>query len=385
MTTRGRRRSPVGSGSRPSTRSTPCPSRRRSSGSDHRAAACGARAACSQRPPSSRWAPVPGAPLDYVAAVPDASQHRLHRMLAPRSVALVGASTVPNAAGNDMVLELLQSRFPGRVFPVNPRYSEVEGFECHPSLSDLPESPDVVVLGIDANRQDSLTELAAYGRRHGIEFPLLKDNSGIAVDRFGAVRTPEAFVLDRDRVIRYRGRIDDQYDVGVLREAPTQNFVRLALDSVLDGDQVSTPETRAVGCFIGRPREPDPNSAVTYSEHVAPILEQHCVECHRDGEIAPFALRDYDEVAGWADTIAEVVRDQRMPPWHANPHHGEFSNARLLTDAEKQTLYQWAEAAAPQGDPALAPKPQRFVEGWRLPREPDLVVPMRDTPYRVAS
>lgn len=74
--------------------------------------------------------------------------HRLSRMLAPASVALVGASTVPNVAGNDMVLELQVSRFPGCVYPVNPKYDEVEGHECFPTLADLPEVPDLAVLGI---------------------------------------------------------------------------------------------------------------------------------------------------------------------------------------------------------------------------------------------
>ncbi len=79
---------------------------------------------------------------------PPTTPHRLSRMLAPRSVALVGASTVPNVAGNDMVLELQVSRYPGRVYPVNPRYDEVEGHECFPGLAELPEVPDLAVLGV---------------------------------------------------------------------------------------------------------------------------------------------------------------------------------------------------------------------------------------------
>lgn len=243
----------------------------------------------------------------------------------------------------------------------------------------------VVVLGVNANRQDTPTELIAYARRHGVEFPLLKDNDAMAVDRFGATRTPEAFVLDRQRAIRYRGRIDDQYDVGAIRDEPSQLFVREALDALLAGDEVAVEETRAVGCFIGRPKQPDPNATVTYSEHVAPVLEKHCVECHRDGEIAPFVLRGYDEVAGWADTIAEVVRDQRMPPWHADPQHGHFENQRLMSAEEKQVLYDWAAAGAPEGDPAKLPEERAFTEGWRLPRDPDQVIAMRDKPYRVPA
>ncbi len=76
------------------------------------------------------------------------TNHRLDRMLAPRSVALLGASTMPNVPGNDMVLELQVARFPGAVYPVNPRYDEVEGLPCYPSLAELPQVPDLAVLGI---------------------------------------------------------------------------------------------------------------------------------------------------------------------------------------------------------------------------------------------
>ncbi len=76
------------------------------------------------------------------------TQHRLERMLAPRSVALLGASTMPNVPGNDMILELQVARYPGAVYPINPRYDEVEGLPCYPSLTDLPQTPDLAVLGI---------------------------------------------------------------------------------------------------------------------------------------------------------------------------------------------------------------------------------------------
>lgn len=299
---------------------------------------------------------------------------------------VVGDVTLPDAYGEERSLadyataDAMVVVFLGVECPLAKLYG--------PRLAELAEDyadKNVAVIGVNANRQDTLTELAAYGRRHGITFPLLKDNDAEAVEMFGATRTPEAYVLDKQRMIRYQGRIDDQYDVGAVRKAPSTRFVRDALDAVLAGKQVAEPETVAVGCFIGRPKEPDANAKVTYSEHVAPVLEKHCVECHREGEIAPFVLRGYDEVSGWADTIAEVVSDQRMPPWHADPRHGEFTNSRLMTDEEKQILYDWAEAGAPEGDPSKLPEERRFVEGWRLPREPDQVVAMRDKPFKVAA
>src|SRR5262249_5298024 len=78
-------------------------------------------------------------------------------------------------------------------------------------LADDYQPRGVAIVGIDSNAQDSITELAAYARTHKITFPLLKDPGAVVADQFEAKRTPEAFVLDRDRMIRYRGRIDDQY------------------------------------------------------------------------------------------------------------------------------------------------------------------------------
>ncbi len=72
--------------------------------------------------------------------------HRLQRLLAPESVALVGVTTKPNAFGNDMVLELQVSRYPGRVFPVNPKYDEILGQKCYADLEDIPTPVDIVDL-----------------------------------------------------------------------------------------------------------------------------------------------------------------------------------------------------------------------------------------------
>ena len=87
----------------------------------------------------------------------------------------------------------------------------------------------------------------------------------------------------------------------------------------------------------------------------ARILQKNCVECHRAGQIAPFALTNYDEVAGWAEMIEEVVREQRMPPWHADPKIGKFHNDRSMSDADKETLYAWVKAARPEGNAADLP------------------------------
>src|SRR4051794_20089809 len=92
-----------------------------------------------------------------------------------------------------------------------------------PRLAELAkeyEPKGVAFLAIDPNAQDGVTQIAAYARQSGIAFPILKDLNNLATDRFAARRTPEVFVLDAKRVIRYRGRVDDQYAVGVQRDKP---------------------------------------------------------------------------------------------------------------------------------------------------------------------
>jgi peroxiredoxin len=250
-------------------------------------------------------------------------------------------------------------------------------------MADRYADDDVQFVGINSNRQDSLEEIGYYARKCRIDFPLLKDPGNRVADQFGAVRTPEAFVLDGDRVVRYWGRIDDQFGVGYSRGKQTVSELARALDEVLAGKAVSTPVTEAVGCYIGRVRKTPPSGEVTFTKHIAPILNANCVRCHREGEVAPFALTSYDEIVGWGDTIAEVVRNGRMPPWYASSEYGKFANDARLSDADKQLIYQWVKNGQPEGDQADMPPPPEFVDGWQIPK-PDIIYRMPH-PFKVPA
>jgi hypothetical protein len=241
----------------------------------------------------------------------------------------------------------------------------------------------VAFLAIDSNQQDSLAQMAHLARAHRIEFPLLRDPGNAVADRFSAQRTPEVFVLDSERVIRYRGRVDDQYGIGYARPAPKQRDLAAAIDEVLAGKPVSRPITEPSGCLIGRVQRQPARGEITYSNQIARILGRHCVSCHRAGSIAPFALTSYEDAAGWAETIREVVCDRRMPPWDASPEYGVFSNDPSLSEDEKELMKKWVDNGAPRGDPKDLPEPLRFVEGWRIPK-PDLVLSMPQ-PYNVPA
>jgi len=256
-----------------------------------------------------------------------------------------------------------------------------------PRLAELAAMYDkdgVVFLGIDANQQDSLAELAHFARTSKIDFPLLKDPGNKVADQFGAQRTPEVYVLDSQRAVRYHGRIDDQFTYGIQRKAADETYLVSAIDALLAGKEIARAAVEPIGCHIGRVLTAQKASEVTYSNQIARILQDRCVECHRPGEIGPFSLTNYEEVVGWAEMIREVVREQRMPPWHANPEHGKFANDVRLTDEQKSLIDRWVAAGAPQGDSKELPPPREFVEGWRI-GQPDQVVYMRDKPYTVPA
>lgn len=254
-------------------------------------------------------------------------------------------------------------------------------------LADLQtkyQSEGVVVLGINSNTQDSLTELVAYANRYQLNFPLLKDVGNRVADAMGASRTPEVFLIDSERVVRYHGRIDDQYGVGYSRERSVQPDLAIAIDQLLAGTPITSAETEVVGCHIGRVQSNEPTGEVTYSEHIAAIFNARCIRCHRDQEIAPFKLESYQDILGWEDTILEVIQDQRMPPWFANPDHGTFANDARITEEEKKLIATWIENGMPQGDPALLPEPPSFTVGWQIP-EPDQVINMHDRAFQVPA
>lgn len=123
--------------------------------------------------------------------------------------------------------------------------------------------------------------------------------------------------------------------------------------------------------------------AVTFSEHVAPIVFQRCLPCHREDESAPFALLTYADVQKRARQIAEVTGSRYMPPWLPSPEHGDFEGSRRLRDEEIETFARWAAAGAPEGDPGKLPPLPPATDGWTL-GEPDLVLTLSE-PFLVPA
>jgi len=247
-----------------------------------------------------------------------------------------------------------------------------------PTLSTLVDSfpaKSVKWLGVCVDPDLSDSEVKAHASDFGLKFPVVRDRQGSFARKVGAKVTPEAFVIDAEGKIRYHGRIDDQFAARRQRNAnPSGSELKDALTAVLSGKEVVTPYVEAVGCPL--PEVPVAAARPTYSKDVAPILQKNCQECHRPRQVGPFALETYDQARKRAADISAVVEDRVMPPWKAAPHVGvKFRDARTLSNPEIATLVAWAEADAPEGNPADLPPPPKFPDDWQL-GTPDLIVDM---------
>jgi hypothetical protein len=112
----------------------------------------------------------------------------------------------------------------------------------------------------------------------------------------------------------------------------------------------------------------------TFHKDVEPIMQAKCQQCHRPNDIAPFALLTYLDASTYAEDIRLQVGNKVMPPWKPVPGVGSFRNSYALSDAERQTLLDWVDAGAPEGDPADAPEPLPTNDSpWQL-GQPDMIL-----------
>lgn len=157
----------------------------------------------------------------------------------------------------------------------------------------------VSLYGVLSNPDVTWGEAADFVRDFDARFPVIMDSIGDLARRLGPRVTSEAFAVSTANRLVYRGRIDDRYAaVGRARPRVTSHDLRDVIDALARGARSEPYETEAVGCFHHvwdeRGAEPRP---VTYTRHVAPLLEANCVECHRQGGIAPFPLDGYADAS----------------------------------------------------------------------------------------
>ncbi len=116
-------------------------------------------------------------------------------------------------------------------------------------------------------------------------------------------------------------------------------------------------------------------AAPTFGKDIASILFNHCTNCHRPGEIAPMSFQNFKEVRPWAKAIREKVVNRTMPPWHADPHIGQWENDKRLAQKDIDTIVAWVDGGAREGDPKDVPALPKFASGWQI-GTPDITFQM---------
>ncbi len=98
---------------------------------------------------------------------------------------------------------------------------------------------------------------------------------------------------------------------------------------------------------------------LTFTRDVAPIIQQNCQVCHRQGSIAPMSFENYRDVSRYARRIKDQVSRRLMPPYHIDAGIGiqDIKNDWRLSDSEIETIAAWVDAGTPEGDPADLPEP----------------------------
>ena len=219
--------------------------------------------------------------------------HRLDPLLRPRAVAVVGASSRADSLGEWSLKNLALGGYRGRIYPVNPRYEELQGNTCCASLSELPETPDLVIFAVgDASLEAALDEAIAAGIPAAvIQSPLVVDDDREPVLRervqqkvaaagmlvcgangmgyynvrdhvwacgfdSGAHQAPGNVTIISHSGAGMSGIIDCEDRLRVNLAVSAGNELSVTMDEYLDF-ALDLPETRVVGLFIETARNPD--------------------------------------------------------------------------------------------------------------------------------
>ena len=119
----------------------------------------------------------------------------------------------------------------------------------------------------------------------------------------------------------------------------------------------------------------DAPETVTFNQHIAPIILEHCTPCHREGMSAPFPLLTYEDTRRRAKQIKEVTESKYMPPWLPEPVEGGFKHERGLSDQQIRLIKSWLDTGSKEGDDIVPPSIPDWPEDWQL-GEPDLIASM---------
>lgn len=218
--------------------------------------------------------------------------HRLDPLLRPVSVAVVGASETTDSMGEWSLKNLLRGGYKGEIYAVNPRYGEVQGIKCYPSISEIPASPELFIFSVGDHRLEAaLDEAIAAGAKaavlmstlfiDGDTAPVLKERVQQKIKASGLIvcgANGMGFYNVRDHVwacgfdssmhespgnvalishsgAGMSGLIDSEERLRINLAVSTGNELDVTMDEYLDF-VLDLPETNAVGLFVETARNP---------------------------------------------------------------------------------------------------------------------------------
>ncbi|HEX2817755.1 MAG TPA: hypothetical protein VHN39_15280 [Phenylobacterium sp.] len=227
------------------------------------------------------------------------------------------------------------------------------------SLKAAYGAKGVEFVMLNSSLKDTREAIQAEAAKVGFDTPILMGSNQLVGESLGVTRSAEVLVVDpKTWTVAWRGAMPG---------------ASKALDALTAGQPVTVASgASSKGALIAFPERGA--TKVSYSKDIAPILEAKCVACHEEGGIGPFAMTNYAMVKGFSPMIREVIRTDRMPPYHADPHVGKFSDDQRLSSDQVKTLVHWIEAGSPRGDgPDPLGATKHVAKEWPLGK-PDLLI-----------
>lgn len=275
----------------------------------------------------------------------------------------VGDFALLDASGEFHQLSRYKHRSALALMTFDARCSEQRNIEQFSALKERYEDIGISFALLDTAGMKR-EQLLAQAADLSVSLPLLEDGPQLIGELLGARSNDEIILLNPERLnIFFRGTSVDEFT------------------SVLDNLSTSPPTDTLIGVANGCALDRSIISTIPdYTQEIAPIILDNCVECHRRGGVGPFAMDSYLMLLGWSPMIREVVLNKRMPPAQVDPYYGHSKMARYLNDQEIKALVNWIDARAPRGEGAVDPLEEygkaqgadsAFV--WQL-GEPDLII-----------
>lgn len=225
------------------------------------------------------------------------------------------------------------------------------GFNEFKSIKEEYEDKGFKFLMVNSNTQDERDDIKEEANEFSMDIPILIDNQQFLAHNLNLKRTAEVLIINPTGwKVLYRGPIDDQLGYEGQKVEAENLYLKNALNSILEGKQIEENFIKSKGCAITLEPLVENKEDLTYIDDIAPILEEKCIRCHTPGGIAPWAMTDYKTVRGWSSMMREVLLNNRMPPWQADPHYNEFKDDLSLSEGEKKQIIAWIDAGEPRGE-----------------------------------